>query len=74
MVAFTAQEWLIVLLVFVLGLLIGMAAMAGGKWKRRYREEVRRREEVEAERDRFAASAKHAEARTIAAHARDDRP
>ncbi len=36
-------------LVFLLGLFVGMFILAGGKWKRRYREEVRRREALEAE-------------------------
>ena len=39
MTLFTPDQWLIVALVFVLGLVLGMALMAGGKWKRRYREE-----------------------------------
>jgi hypothetical protein len=44
MEAFTLDQWLIIALVFLLGLLVGMAFMAGGKWKRLYREEARRRE------------------------------
>jgi uncharacterized membrane-anchored protein YhcB (DUF1043 family) len=51
MAAYTINDWLIFLLVFVLGLLIGMFLLAGSKWKRRYREEVRHREEAEKERD-----------------------
>jgi len=70
---FTADEWLIVALVFLLGLILGMAMMAGGKWKRRYREEVRKREEAEAERSRLESQVKHAEARALATHARDGR-
>ena len=46
---FTPNQWLVVLLAFLLGMFIGMALLAGTKWKRRWREEVRRREEVEAE-------------------------
>ncbi|HST35835.1 MAG TPA: hypothetical protein VLK25_04305 [Allosphingosinicella sp.] len=49
MPAFTPEQWLILLLAFVLGLILGMAVLASPKWKRRYREEVARREEVEAE-------------------------
>ena len=49
MLAFTPDQWLILLLAFVLGLILGMALLASPKWKRRYREEVTRREEVEAE-------------------------
>ena len=44
MEAFSLDQWLVLLLAFLLGLFLGMAFLAGGKWKRRYREEVRRRE------------------------------
>ncbi len=44
MLAFTPDQWLILLLVFLLGLFLGMAFLASPKWKRRYREEVTRRE------------------------------
>ena len=46
---FTLDQWLVLLLAFLMGLFLGMAALAGGKWKRRYREEVKRREALEAE-------------------------
>jgi len=49
MTAFTTDQWMIVALVFVLGVILGMAFLASPKWKRRYREEVERREEAEAE-------------------------
>ena len=49
MTSFTPDQWLILLLAFVLGLILGMAALASPKWKGRYREEVRRREALEAE-------------------------
>ena len=55
MMTFTPDQWIIVALVFVLGLLIGTFLTAGGrrKWKHRYRGEVTRREEIEqAHRDR----------------------
>ena len=68
---FTPNEWLIVALVFILGLILGMAAMAGNKWKGRYRDEVRKREAAEAERSRLESQLRHAEARGIAANARD---
>ena len=71
---FTPNEWLVVALVFVLGLILGMAAMASGKWKNRYREEVRKREAAEAERGRLESQLRHAEARGIAAGARDPVP
>jgi hypothetical protein len=49
MTVFTPDQWLIVALVFVLGLLLGMFMTAGGrrKWKTRYRDEVTRRENLE---------------------------
>jgi hypothetical protein len=49
MVAFTSDQWVILALVFVLGLLVGAFLFAGSgrKWKTRYREETRRREELE---------------------------
>ena len=49
MPSFTTDQWMIVALVFVLGVILGMAFMASPKWKRRWREEVERREEAEAE-------------------------
>jgi len=49
MVAFTSDQWIILALVFLLGLLVGgfLFAGSGRKWKTRYREESRRREELE---------------------------
>jgi len=65
------DQWVLLLLAFLLGLFIGMYMLAGGKWKRRYREqealhrdELRRRDTIESDR-------RHADAETIAA--RDDR-
>lgn len=51
MTTFTQDQWMIVALVFVLGLLIGMFLTAGGrrKWKTRYKEETARREALEKE-------------------------
>jgi hypothetical protein len=46
---FTPDQWLILLLAFLLGLVLGMALLASPRWKARYREEVARREAVEAE-------------------------
>jgi outer membrane murein-binding lipoprotein Lpp len=53
MTAFTPDQWVVVGLVFLLGLLLGMYMLAGGKWKRRYKEEARRREELETENKRL---------------------
>jgi hypothetical protein len=49
MTSFTQDQWMIVALVFVLGLLVGMFLTSGGrrKWKTRYRDEVTRREALE---------------------------
>jgi hypothetical protein len=44
---FTFDQAVIAALLFVLGLFIGMFFLAGGKWKRRYRDEIARREEFE---------------------------
>ena len=53
MTLFTPDQWLVVALVFFLGLVLGMAVMAGGKWKRLYREERARAEAAEAENRRL---------------------
>ena len=49
MLDFTSDQWAIVALIFVLGLLIGGFLFSGGgrKWKTRYRTEVDRRAELE---------------------------
>ena len=49
MFAYTTDQWVILLLVFVLGLLIGGFQFTGGgrKWKHRYNAEVDRRRELE---------------------------
>ena len=51
MMVFTHDQWVIVALVFVLGLLIGAFLTAGGrrKWKTRHSDEIRRREALERE-------------------------
>ena len=49
MEAFTPDQWMVLALAFVLGLILGMAFLASPKWKRRYREEVTRRQALEAE-------------------------
>lgn len=45
-------------LVFLLGLFLGMFLFAGAKWKKRYREEARRREELERENERLEREAR----------------
>ncbi|QNN66099.1 hypothetical protein H9L12_06405 [Sphingomonas rhizophila] len=49
MLNFTTDQWVIVALIFVLGLLIGGFLFSGGgrKWKQRYNSEVDRRKELE---------------------------
>lgn len=49
MLNFTSDQWVIVALIFVLGLLIGGFLFSGGgrKWKHRYNSEVDRRNELE---------------------------
>ncbi|HEY0027730.1 MAG TPA: hypothetical protein VGC35_07655 [Allosphingosinicella sp.] len=81
------NDWVIYGLVFLLGLVIGMALMAGGKWKHRYKdehklrlEEVRRREALEKEHEALRSrggemdSLRHAAARDEARrHPNDER-
>ena len=57
MTLFTPNQWLIVALVFVLGLVLGMAMMAGGKWRRRYKDERARADGLEAENRRLQKEA-----------------
>ncbi len=72
---FTIDHWLVVALVFLLGLLIGMYAFASPKWKRRYREEVARREALEAARHGWSArDGAAAEGRPDEAHYREPLP
>ena len=49
MLDFTSDQWVIVALIFVLGLLVGGFLFSGGgrKWKQRYTSEVDRRSEIE---------------------------
>ncbi|HET9426949.1 MAG TPA: hypothetical protein VFO69_01175 [Allosphingosinicella sp.] len=77
--AFTLDQWLVLLLAFLLGLFLGMAFLAGGKWKRRYREEVRRREAIEAEnrdlrKGQVQSEALHRDAVRDADRRAEDRP
>ncbi|HEX8535024.1 MAG TPA: hypothetical protein VF662_12725 [Allosphingosinicella sp.] len=65
MTPFTSDQWIMMILVFLLGLFLGGWIFAGTKWKRRYREEVAHRERLERE-------YKHGAAMDIAARARSD--
>jgi len=71
MPAFTPDQWLVILLVFVLGLVLGMALLASPKWKGRYRDEVRRREALEAENEQLRRDARELDSLRQAA-VRDD--
>ena len=57
MIAFTSDQWLIVGLIFLLGIVVGAAMLAGGKWKRRYRDEQKRANDLEAENKRLRSEA-----------------
>ena len=78
MTLFTPDQWLIVALIFVLGLVLGMALMAGGKWKGRYREERARADAAEVENRRLQKDAgemdtlRHAAARDEARRRTDE--
>lgn len=72
--AWSTAEWAIILLAFLAGMFIGMSFLAGGKWKRRYKEEVRLRKEDERRYEEIERERKHREAELIATRARDDRP
>ena len=74
MQAFTMNQWLVVLLAFLLGLFVGMALLASPKWKRRYREESRLRTEEVHKREALEAERKHWEAQNLADRAREDGP
>ena len=66
---FTTNQWLILGLVFLLGIVVGMILRGGGKWKAAYAAEVRKREALEVENRRIAKdsaemdSLRHAAAR-----------
>ena len=51
MYTFTPDQWLIIGLVFILGMLVGAFMTAGGrrKWKTRYHDETERRRALERE-------------------------
>lgn len=80
MTFFTPDQWFVLLLAFLLGLFLGMAFLASPKWKRRYREEVARREEVEAENAQLRKDAaemdslRHAAAKDEARRREDEEP
>ena len=72
---FTLNEWLVVGLVFLLGLVLGAALTAGGgrKHKVRYAEEHRRANELQAENDRLRKDVRTTDATAARAEARAER-
>jgi hypothetical protein len=80
MPSFTPDQMLILLLTFLLGIILGMALMASPKWKGRYRDEVRRREALEAENEQLRRDAREMDSLRQAAvrdevrHRNDDVP
>src|ERR1700746_3614269 len=71
MITFTLEQWLILGLTLLFGFILGMALMASPKGKNRYREEVARREAVEAENARLKREASEMDSLRSAA-ARDE--
>ena len=69
---FTLNEWLVVGLVLLLGIVLGAALTAGGgrKHKERYAEERRRADELQAENDRLRKDVRTAEVDAVSARAR----
>ena len=61
MMMFTPTQLAVVGLVFLLGLFLGMFVFAGSKWKRRYREELARREALEIDNERLLREARETE-------------
>lgn len=72
MEAFSPNQWLILLLAFLLGLVLGLALRSGNKWKRRYREEAQLREDEARRREALETERTHWEAQNIAARAREE--
>ena len=69
---FSLNEWVVVGLVFLLGLVLGAALTAGGgrKHKERYADERRRADELQAENDRLRKDVRTAEVDAVSARAR----
>ena len=68
MTPFTPDQWIMLVLIFLFGLLLGMFLFAGTKWKGRYREERARCEALEAENERLKREAREMDSlRTAAA-------
>jgi uncharacterized membrane-anchored protein YhcB (DUF1043 family) len=61
MTPFTPDQWIMLGLVFLLGLLVGLFLMAGRRWRRLYNEEVRRNQALEAEIEQLRRDAREME-------------
>jgi hypothetical protein len=61
MTPFATDQIAITALLFLLGLLIGMFAMAGGRWKRAYQEQVRENEKLRSQITRLESEAREME-------------
>ncbi|MGE5722520.1 MAG: hypothetical protein ACM3YM_08670 [Sphingomonadales bacterium] len=61
MTHFASDQWVMLALVFLLGLLIGMFLAAGTGWKRRYQEEAARADGLQAENSRLRSEAREME-------------
>jgi hypothetical protein len=61
MTPFTTDQWFMLALIFLLGLLVGMFLMAGNSWKRRYRDEHARCEALEVENQKLRGDAREME-------------
>jgi cell division protein FtsB len=61
MTPFSLDQYVILALVFLLGILIGMFAMAGGRWKRAYQEQVRENDALRAEIEQLRSEAREME-------------
>ncbi len=72
MEAFSPDQWLILLLAFLLGMVLGLALRSNSNWKRRYREEAGLREGEAKRREALEAERTHWEAKTIAERAREE--
>ena len=77
MTPFSIDQYVILVLVFVLALLIGMFIMAGGRWKRAYQEQVRENDVLRTEIEQLHSQAREMESlrhAAIKAPGRDPTP
>lgn len=58
MTPFMPDQWIILALLFLLGLFVGMYVLSGGRWKRRYQDERQRCEALEVENSKLRTEAR----------------